>query len=75
MLVHIFRGPERIFGFTLDAGGAQLPAKFAPWSSFKQVDLTRDTQTPGVDSKECLDDIEKHGFHITDAHVRITEKV
>ena len=45
MLVHIFRGPGRVFGFTEDATGANL------------------------------EDIEKHGFHITDAHVRITESV
>jgi hypothetical protein len=24
---------------------------------------------------ECLDDIEQLGFHLTDAHVRITDKV
>jgi hypothetical protein len=28
-----------------------------------------------VEARECLDDIEKYGFHITDAHVRITESV
>ncbi len=28
---------------------------------------------PGLDTGECLDDIETYGFHITDAHVRITE--
>ena len=27
------------------------------------------------DVDECLDDLEKHGFHVTDAHVRITESV
>jgi hypothetical protein len=30
---------------------------------------------PAVRTDECLDDIEEHGFHITDAHVRITESV
>jgi len=28
-----------------------------------------------VDTNDCLEDIEEHGFHITDAHVRITERV
>lgn len=73
MLVHIFRGPGRVFGFTEAAGGDNLPAKFAPWTAFKTVELKRDEPTPGVNSAECLDDIEKYGFHITDAHVRITE--
>ncbi|RKF44984.1 hypothetical protein [Paraburkholderia fungorum] len=75
MLVHIFRGPGRVFGFTADATAENLPAKFAPWVSFRSVELSRDNPTPGVDSGECLDDIEKHGFHITDAHVRITDQV
>jgi hypothetical protein len=76
MLLHIFRGPGRVFGITEDAAGANLPARFAPWSAFKSIELSRGGEpTPGVNAGECLDDIEKHGFHITDAHVRITESV
>jgi hypothetical protein len=76
MLVHIFRGPGRVFGFTEDATGANLPSQFSPWTALKSIDLTREGEpTPGVNRDECLQDIEKHGFHITDAHVRITEKV
>jgi hypothetical protein len=41
MLVYIFRGPGRVFGMTADATGANLPARFAPWVSFKSVDRTR----------------------------------
>ncbi|MGA7386183.1 MAG: hypothetical protein WBW81_16250, partial [Methylocella sp.] len=29
----------------------------------------------GVNTDECIDDIEKYGFHLTDAHIRITERV
>jgi hypothetical protein len=75
MLVHIFRGPGRVFGITQDASGANLPPRFAPWTPFKALELSRDESTPGVDTGECLDDIERHGFHVTDAHVRITESV
>lgn len=75
MLVHIFRGPGRVFGFTADATAANLPAKFAPWVSFRSMELSRDKPTPGVNAGECLDDIGTHGFHITDAHVRITDQV
>jgi hypothetical protein len=75
MLVHLFRGPGRVFGFTEDETGGNLPARFAPWSAFKSVELRHGTVTPGVDADSCLDDIEKHGFHITDAHVRITDSV
>ena len=73
MLVHLFRGPGRVFGFTQDATGANLPQRFAPWTSFKSIELTRDQPTPGVNTNECLDDIEQHSFHITDAHTRITQ--
>ena len=74
MLLHLFRGPGRVFGLTADANGANLPARFAPWAPFKSVELSRDHATPGVDSAACLDDIAQQGFHITDAHVRITDQ-
>jgi hypothetical protein len=75
MIVHIFRGPGRVFGCTENATGENLPQKFAPWSAFKQIELRRGEPTPGLNTDECLDDIEAHGFHITDAHVRITDSV
>jgi hypothetical protein len=65
MLVHIFRGP-----------GGNLPSQFSPWTFFKAIELSRDGEArAGIDTNECLDDIEKHGFHVIDAHVRITESV
>jgi hypothetical protein len=74
MLVHVFRGPGRVFGCTADATGANLPRKFAPWVPFKSLELTRGgPPTPGLRGDECLDDIERHGFHVTDAHARITD--
>lgn len=73
MQLHIFKGPGRVFAFTESPSGENLPAKFSPWTAFKTVDLQRDVRTPGVDANECLDDIEAHGIHVTDAHVRITE--
>jgi hypothetical protein len=73
MLVHVFRGPGRIFGVTQDATGANLPAKFSPWTAFKSIELNRDVPTPGLHVNECLDDLERHGVHVTDAHLRITD--
>lgn len=76
MLIHIFRGPGRVFGMTEDATGANLPPRFAPWTAFKSIELSRNGEPmPGVNTTECLDDIEQHGFHVTDAHVRITDTV
>ena len=76
MLLHIFRGPGRVFAFTEDSTGANLPSKFSPWTAFKSIELSRSGEpNPSVNTTECLDDIQKYGFHVTDAHVRITESV
>lgn len=71
MQVHIFRGPGRVFGFTKDAGGNNLPTEYEPWAAFKSLEMSKGVTKPGVNVDECLDDIEKYGFHLTDAHVRI----
>ena len=74
MQVYIFRGEGRVFGFTRDSGGGNLPVKYGPWSAFKSLELVRSRTQPGVNVEECLDDIEQHGLHVTDAHARITEQ-
>lgn len=74
MQVHIFKGPGRVFAFAADSSGANLPAKYAPWAAFKTVELQKDASIPGVDVNDCLRDLEAHGVHVTDAHVRITEE-
>ena len=74
MKIHTFRGPGRIFGFTPDKDGTNLPTQYGPWSAFKSLEMIEDRPQQGVDVNECLEDIRKHGFHLTDAHVRITER-
>jgi hypothetical protein len=74
MQVYMFRGPGRIFGFTADQTGANLPSKYAPWNQFKTAEMSREEPMPGVNTGECLDDIERFGYHLTDAHVRITDR-
>lgn len=74
MQVYVFRGKGRVFGVTGDKAGANLPARYGPWSPHKTLEMSRGGEpSTAVNTDECLDDIEKHGFHITDAHVRITE--
>jgi hypothetical protein len=76
MQVHVFRGKDRVFGFTKDDTGSNLPARYGPWNVHRTLDMNRGEESgPAVRTDECLDDIEEHGFHITDAHVRITESV
>ncbi len=74
MQVYIFRGPGRVFGMTGDATGANLPSRYAPWNLFKMIEMKKGETIPGVNADECLDDIERFGHHLTDAHVRITER-
>ncbi len=74
MQVHIFRGQGRVFGFTCDDVSEKLPAQYGPWTVFKSFDFKRGEVNSNFDVNQCLDDIEKHGFHLTDAHVRITEQ-
>ncbi|MDB5430422.1 MAG: hypothetical protein JWP35_1538 [Caulobacter sp.] len=74
MLVHMFRADGRVFGFSGDEAGASLPEGYGDWVTFKSLELTRGVAQPGVDVTECLDDIEAHGFHLTDAHMRITDR-
>lgn len=73
MQVHIFRADGRVFGFTADSGGENLPSKYGAWVPFKTLAMEKGAPQPGVNVDECLDDIARFGFHITDAHVRITQ--
>ena len=70
--VHVLRGQDRVFGFTLDEQGTNLPRQYGPWTTFKTIELHHDEPYQGVDVSVCLDDIGKHGFHLTAAHKRIT---
>jgi hypothetical protein len=75
MQVDVFRGTGRVFAVIESGGANNLPEKYGPWSLFKTIELVRGQARPGVDVDDCLDDIARHGIHVTDAHVRITEQV
>ncbi len=74
MQVQIFKGTGRVFAVIKDGSGTTLPERYGPWTAFKTLDLERGRAQPGLHVEECLDDIERHGIHVTDAHVRITEQ-
>lgn len=74
MQVHIFRGPGRVFGFTTQSSGENLPSQFAPWATFKSAEMRQGESMPGVDVDDCLRDLAAYGIHVTDAHARITEE-
>ena len=74
MQVHIYRATGRVFGCTADETGSNLPSQIGLWQAFKTIELEKGGhEVPGIDGDECLSDIETYGFHITDAHVRVTE--
>jgi hypothetical protein len=75
MQVDIFRATGRVFAMIESGSAKTLPEKYGPWSPFKTIELVRGQAQAGVDVDECLDDIARHGVHVTDAHKRITEQV
>lgn len=72
-IVHVLRGLDRVFGFTLDERGANPSTQYGPWTSFKTIELHHDEPYQGVAVDACLGGISKHGFHLTLAHQRITD--
>jgi hypothetical protein len=72
----VFRGKGRVFEFTTDNTGGNLPTEYGPWVQFKTLAMSSGEEPRAVvRTDECLDDIDNCGFHITDAHVRITDDV
>ena len=74
MQVYLYRGTGRIFAVTATDSVATLPQRYGPWTSFKSIEITRGQAQPGLHVEECLDDIERYGIHVTDAHRRITDE-
>lgn len=71
MQLLVFSGVASIFAVT---ESDHLPARFAPWIPVKTIEVVRGQPQSGFNVEECLDDIARHGIHVTDAHVRITEQ-
>jgi hypothetical protein len=74
LLIHLFRGPGRIFGCIAADDAGNLPPDYGPWTRFKSLEMEEGRPQPGVDVDECIADVRKYGFHLTDAHVRITDQ-
>ena len=72
MQAHLFRADGRVFGATEAEDGANLPSGHGAWAHFRTVEMNPGEPMPGIDVDECLADIAEYGFHLTDAHKRIT---
>lgn len=75
MILHIFKGSERVFAVTPDEAGSNLPSRHGPWERFKVMDMHPNEPQAGVDVNECLQDIDRYGMHLTRSHERITHLV
>jgi hypothetical protein len=76
MEVHVFTAKNWEFGFTADRLGSNLPPKYGPWTFLKTIDVERGEKPLNlVKPDECLDDIGRYGFYITENRIRITQKV
>lgn len=74
MYVYVFKGADRIMGFTAEVSGRKLPRARGPWELITRLVMSKDDQPrPVVNTNECFEDIEMHGFHITDNYRRITD--
>jgi hypothetical protein len=74
MYVYVFAGTERLRGFTVEREGKNLPEAHGPWVLTNRLDMADgDDDRPMVRTRECLDDIEMHGFHILNGHKRMTD--
>lgn len=74
MHVYVFAGAERLLGFTQDQTGDNLPKAHGPWRLTNRLQMSEeDDPRPLVQTRDCLDDIEMHGFHITKRSRRVTD--
>lgn len=70
MLVHIFKNQKGQHAFTDDATGSKLPQALGPWAFVKSIDMNRGEQPrAGVNTDDCLDDIDNKGYHLSNAKV------
>ncbi len=76
MKVYVFSGPKRVFGFTEDVDGANLPTQQGLWKSFGELDMNRgETPRIAVNTDEALDDIERQGYHLVQTKIVTSETV
>ena len=67
---------HRVYGFTLDRTGGNLPAAFAPWRKHGEHDVNPgDGPRIGVHTDAILDGIKRDGFHLAAIEIKVTEKI
>jgi hypothetical protein len=73
MMVHVFKGRSKNYGFTQNELGMNLVSKLGPWKYFKSLKLESGRNRIGVDVNEALTNILAQGYHILRADVTFEE--
>ena len=76
MKVYVFNSAKnlKVYGFTPDATGANLPAEQGPWKAFKSLDMNSgETPRSGVNSDAVLIGIHDRGYYLTAAEIKFEE--
>lgn len=76
MLVYAFNSTQnpKVYGFTADATGANLPDQQGPWIPFKSLKMNvGEKGRIGVDTDAVLMGISDHGYYLTAAEVKFED--
>lgn len=69
MQVEVYVGDSGCFAVVPLGGAEKLPIDKGPWGKLKELDLGQDDERrAGLDADKCLNDIERQGYHVTDAY-------
>ena len=74
MKVHSFQSGRRsdVYGFTLGASAANLPATYAPWRAHGTHDVKpNDGPRSGVTSRDILAGITKDGYYFASVSIEV----
>jgi hypothetical protein len=76
MMVYVFNSAKnaKVYGFTSDATGANLPAQEGPWNPFKSLEMNAGEKGRiGVDTDAVLMGIADRGHYLTAAEIKFEE--
>lgn len=76
MMVFVFKSTQnpKVYGFTVDATGANLPGEQGPWVPFKSIEMKAGEKGRiGVDTDAVLMGIADNGYYLTAAAVKFEE--
>ena len=71
-ILYMFAGSEGAMGYTVDAGGANLPRQYAPWEFQREISTDGPTFKAGAD-RAALDEVRKSGFTVAVFSITIEE--